>query len=294
MKSFIIFISTSLVLYFLNLHLPQIILPNEVYVSLTLVLLFGIPHGAIDHLLFFKTVSSNKYLFYSFYLSLIILNIILWIFLPIFSLVIFLVLSAYHFGQSQFQKYSLENDVFRNTLYVTWGIAVLSGFILFNKSAILEMLNCHEDLMKFQIIMNMEVIKFLFICSALTNFSLLFIKRSKIKFFFESLYFLVIIFTFIVHPLLLSFTLFFIFNHSFEVLLSEFNFLKKYDKTFQFKSFMIELLPFSLISFIGIFFLGYLSFIKVIGFSIPLLILIGISALTLPHAVVMNSFYEKV
>lgn len=47
------------------------------------------------------------------------------------------------------------------------------------------------------------------------------------------------------------------------------------------------------LSFFGIVFLRYLPVIERIELSLPFIILITISSLTLPHAVVMEVFYKK-
>lgn len=63
----------------------------------------GIPHGAIDHLLSNPHPTRQTLIrFLAQYLGLIIIYLVTWIYLPTFALVSFLLMSAYHFGQSHF------------------------------------------------------------------------------------------------------------------------------------------------------------------------------------------------
>jgi beta-carotene 15,15'-dioxygenase len=68
-------------------------------------LLTGIPHGAIDHLVEMETAKRTRRSFYLFlflgqYLLTMLLYGVLWYFLPTFSLVFFLLISAWHFGET--------------------------------------------------------------------------------------------------------------------------------------------------------------------------------------------------
>ena len=80
----------------------NISLENQLIYSSILILLLGIPHGAIDHVLFFKKRKMSQLKFYSLYLGLSFLFVILWHIFPVTSLILFLLISAFHFGESQF------------------------------------------------------------------------------------------------------------------------------------------------------------------------------------------------
>ena len=68
-------------------------------------LTIGIPHGSVDHIVAFVNPKArrfkSKFIFYLVYLSLIIANTILWIISPFIGLALFLVISCYHFGETQ-------------------------------------------------------------------------------------------------------------------------------------------------------------------------------------------------
>ena len=64
-------------------------------------LLIGIPHGAVDHLL--KRDSKPLIYFIAKYLLIMALNFILWIISPILALTLFLLYSSFHFGESELE-----------------------------------------------------------------------------------------------------------------------------------------------------------------------------------------------
>ncbi|WP_332914093.1 Brp/Blh family beta-carotene 15,15'-dioxygenase [Algoriphagus boritolerans] len=80
---------------------------NNVTVQFSLVVIIllsvGIPHGAIDHLISNPQIDKNGLVkFLIIYLSLIAAYLTFWYFLPVLALIAFLIMSAYHFGQSHF------------------------------------------------------------------------------------------------------------------------------------------------------------------------------------------------
>ena len=72
--------------------------------ALISIIVFGIPHGGLDAAISRKkgwsATKINTVYFHIFYLILTLLIITLWYFLPLFSLILFLAISAFHFGYS--------------------------------------------------------------------------------------------------------------------------------------------------------------------------------------------------
>ena len=83
------------IFFILNLFqgFQNIELENQLIYSSFFILLIGIPHGAIDHILLFRKREMSQLRFYTIYLGLIIGFIILWHITPIFSL-LFLIVSS--------------------------------------------------------------------------------------------------------------------------------------------------------------------------------------------------------
>ena len=104
------------------------------YISLFFIIFMGIPHGALDGAIS-VTLGFTKsfYLQVRFiitYLFVGTLIVVLWYFLPVFSLILFLILSIFHFGCGDLNW--KNNTLYYICGYVHGGLLVL-GIIFFNK-----------------------------------------------------------------------------------------------------------------------------------------------------------------
>jgi Brp/Blh family beta-carotene 15,15'-monooxygenase len=109
-------------------------------------LLFGIPHGALDYLL----SDNHKTSLLSFivkYLSIIAAYLFLWWFLPSISLIVFLVFSCFHFGESEMEETgdSLNSTLsFLNAFFL--GLSILCCIIFTHLNESLSIINYMIDL----------------------------------------------------------------------------------------------------------------------------------------------------
>ena len=287
-----IFIILNLFQGFTNISLE-----NQLIYSSIFILLLGIPHGAIDHVLFFKKRKMSQLKFYSIYLGLSLVFVVLWHLAPIASLIFFLLISAFHFGESQFADISFKKT-YRFTFYFFWGLCLLSSLMFYNVSELYEITSYFDDTIVLDKIYNKEKIGVFFY---LTNFitilsiiALLFLNKIEKDRLFSELFLLFLIhITFFLFPFIIGFTLYFVALHSLKVMNDEFNFLKKEDKSFTILNFLKLLAPYSILSVFGTTVLLILSYYNHIPYSIPFLSIIIISVITLPHAIVMNIFYNE-
>ena len=97
----------TMIIIMVSLIKHELFVSSSLVVALVLIVFIGIPHGANDHLLFFnlinKSVDKNNkksILFFASYIGLIILYVCCWYLFPTFSLGLFILISIYHFGQS--------------------------------------------------------------------------------------------------------------------------------------------------------------------------------------------------
>ena len=95
-------------------------LEHQVIGCMIMVALFGIPHGAIDNIILLSENNVSPFKFYFWYIMAIILYVICWIYLPVFSFVVFLLLSCFHFGESQLANFKIK--VFILNLYICCGV----------------------------------------------------------------------------------------------------------------------------------------------------------------------------
>ena len=259
--------------------------------------MFGILHGAIDHVIYRQEQTRSALLFYSFYFGLMLVYFAFWTYFPIISMLLFLVLSAFHFGQSQFPNLAINIKWQRVLLYQSWGLSILSGLVIFNYDQIYILAANNQDILAllpaFQYQINLVV---LILSSAATLAILINLKvRNRISrhsFFKEILLFGLIHLSFLTLPLLVGFTIYFSTLHSMQVLSEEFGYLKKKMLQLTVSDFVFMILP-TLVSIIGLGALLILSYFGIISMSATFLVFVVISILTLPHSIVMDDFYFK-
>ena len=293
-----LFISSLYIVLSIIGYSGPIDLNTQIICSALLIAVVGIPHGAIDHIIYLEENKTKPFHFYLSYFTLMGLYIICWIFLPIASLLFFLLLSAYHFGESQFSNI-LDRDI--TTKYIlpfTWGCSLLSGLVLYNKEEVLLLSKNSPDLSNLIVIFHWELYLLILLFSTTITIMilarLLWTKKIKVEQCLKEIYLLVLIHSsFYVLPLLLGFTLYFVILHSVKVLIDEFTYLKIKKQLSSPLSFVKLLFPYTALSILGAGLLLYGVYFEIINVSYTFIILVFISALTLPHSIVMNGFYRR-
>jgi len=263
-------------------------------ICIALIIIVGLPHGAVDNHLLIKPLSSlPSFIFHSIYSGLLILYLIFWFLFPIFSFIFFLILTSYHFGEAYVRDFKL-NTLPKTLLNFSTGFAFISALILLNLNEFNGFL-LSQTVMEFNKGIEFNFMLFVFIGSnTLTVFLVLMqydtIHLKLIDLMKEALSILLLYFSFYYLDFLKSFTLFFVFWHSFDVLQLVFNFLKNENKIFGLHHFIKLMFPNYMISLV----LGAVLFVIIKLFNIELtmtsIIFLFLASLTLPHTVVMSLF----
>ena len=269
---------------------------SQVIGSIILISLFGIPHGAIDNIIYLSSNKITRVRFYLIYIVTIIIYCLFWWLTPIISLIFFLFLSSYHFGESQLVDYSFVNK--KRIIYLFWGFALLSTLILYNNNELLYLSNQFIDTKKFSQVFNIQIFKYIFYSSNLIIISLLVYENYKLSIsnqqLMNEIFLLILIhITFYLFPIIISFTLYFIFLHSIKVLKQEFDYLKSLESDLNLLKFIKLLYPHTLISIVFLMIFLLLMNLGYVNISAFLFSIIGISVITLPHAIIMTNFYNK-
>lgn len=106
----------------------------EPFLVLGMMLLLGLPHGATDHGLFLALQSSRptgkRINFYFAYLSVIAAYGLVWFVLPVVAFLLFMLLSVYHFGQSNWVNIDHGHGGYSRAHYLVWGAGILLTPIL--------------------------------------------------------------------------------------------------------------------------------------------------------------------
>ena len=295
--SFIFFIFCnifSLLVFKMNINISPLI-------CLFLILLIGVSHGSLDHIkgkklfeiLKIKNISS----FYLIYILITFFIIILWIFLPTFSLIIFLMVASFHFGKEDTEFLFFERSYQIQLMYLLKGSLVILApmYFHFDETISIFKLLLVENETFYTILSSVEEKNILLLSIIISSISsiYLFTKQFEIKKFTIFLdYFSIILLNYFLPPLV-AFTMYFCFLHSirhsitlvFEI---DKNNLKNGVLTFIKKAMPLTFLT-AVLCIVGLYFLN-----KNYGFdnSILKLIFIGLASLTFPH-ILLEYFLEK-
>ena len=276
----------------------SISIETQIITSTFFIMLVGIPHGSLDHLLLPTQNFKSKLKFYIFYIGLIVLNLLVWSFSHIIGLVLFFLISSYHFGESQLYKFNLKNKLLTHFTYLCWGASVIFSFFFYNIDELVFLSKSYEDTRNLLSTVNLNSFSYLFLTSNIITLILftVFIYKFKVK---ANKVISEVFFLFVIHissflfPLLICFTLFFIILHSLPSLVNQYNHFKKFKNKFALKDFVYLMVPYSSVSILFIIFISFCSYLNVINYSIPLISIILISVITLPHSFIISKFNES-
>jgi Brp/Blh family beta-carotene 15,15'-monooxygenase len=268
------------------------------FICLALILFVGIPHGALDNFLLQRNTKLTTLKFHLFYSSSVLAYILLWFLSPSISLLIFILISAYHFGESQLSVLRKPFMLSKMTHFF-WGLSIILTLFLFNYDEFYFNISKYDV---FQPIISVLDFAFLLQITVISNFVLLvlFILIFKLKLLtlqklsYEILCLSILYFAFHFLDLTVGFTIYFVFWHSLVVMKLIWNYFTKAKFTIGMLQFIKLLLPNTVISIL----IGFILFssINFLNFEIDFtsVVFVLLSALTLPHVFIMEKFNEKV
>ena len=258
----------------------------SILLFLVVMLSIGIPHGSVDHIIAFINPEARKFdsklIFYVVYLSLIVFNIILWVISPFLGLLVFLIISCYHFGETQVIGYNTTDNKILNFVI---GANILLSLFLNNIVELQEILYILPQFASLDL-SAFDSVFFLLVSVAILMLSIVnFEIKRKVPLYAE----ITILYMVFFHTdLLTSFALYFGFCHSLPMLMLEF----KEFKTDSFMKFYLKTLPFTILSIIFGFLLYQFNNDLLTSDNLILFVFIIISSLTLPHVFIMKDFVK--
>lgn len=288
--------SNFLLLHFVNLDSE--ITNNVIHGLCALgILTLGIAHGAIDNLLYGVKAGKSNVNFIIKYLVIIAAFALIWIFFPSLAFLLFLVVSAYHFGQSQFAEYKLKSKTLAKTLFFTWGGIVLLLMLYFNGE---EIRSYQTGYLDFYLTLNhlttfssYYLLGFLSIFVFTLTYVVIYERISLQSLLKEGYILCLIACSMYIFPVFIAFSLFFVWMHSLQVITQELDYCKEKLRIANLKDFIRLFLPLTIVSILAT--AAILLF--VVGFNmeqyIPYILLILLSCVTIPHSFVMERFYTK-
>ena len=293
-----VFIYITINLLLINLIGLDSSLIDQAITSLCIlgVLTVGLAHGAIDNVLVIGSDRSKNLRFISYYLLVAGGFIVSWFFLPNFTFLAFLIVSAYHFGQSQFVEYDIPERLLSAFTFISWGLLVLFLSFGFNQQELtsfstewLSSISIFpvliENALHISAFMGM-----LFAILMLYLYSKGVLKTGNI---IQEIYLLGLIsVSFYLFDTVIGFSLFFLFIHSLRVIQQEFKFCQTKFKVSNIFSFIKLFLPLTFASLIGIALVMFFTYFLGYEQLIPYVLIIMLSSFTIPHSLVMDRFYQ--
>ncbi len=270
-------------------------------ICLLLILSIGISHGSLDNIkgkkLFKIFEITNFSIFYLSYIVIAITIIILWIIIPVLSLIIFLLVASYHFGKEDTQFLIIENSYFNQLLFLIKGSLIIFAPMYFHfdetisifKFLLVENENFYEYL---NFIENYKILLSGILLATFANI-LLFAKNYEFKKFTIFLdYFSILIINYYFSPLI-AFTLYFCFLHSIRHSITLMLELNETDLNVGFRLFIKKALPLTILTIVFcLIALYFLNNSYNFDSSILKIIFIGLASLTFPH-ILLEYLLEK-
>jgi Brp/Blh family beta-carotene 15,15'-monooxygenase len=293
----------TLVFTFLSYITPAFITSLQWYIILPLVILLGIPHGATDHLLYKHLIKDKNQrhrnlVFLAGYLGIVAFYALIWyLFAPV-ALLLFLIISAYHFGQSNLEHINLPGSPIVQSLayMISGGFVIFMPIIMhYGEAAIIMESMLGAIPISIEVIIDVRYL----LAAVLSTLNVLLLSVLLIRqsinlpqFGREILNLTVLLLLFTYTPLILSFIIYFGLWHSLNSTLMQIGKLKQLRKQFNFSDFYYQALPYTLFALLGIVLVFYISGQYDPGISQTGLFFIIISTVTLPHMLLIDRFYK--
>jgi Brp/Blh family beta-carotene 15,15'-monooxygenase len=290
----------------LLLLLPQIPLLAQQIIFVAAILITGIPHGAMDHLIFFKsntqihtTTASQIKSFIIKYIPPMLVYGIIWWFFPWYALLFFLLISAYHFAETDLLPLQLNKTNYAVFLQLLYGIIIITNLLIPHPTEVLSVLSALPKSNQY-----IPIISDFFVKTAnlpvdlvigwlfFLSFKLYKLKNinnlQKITLLIQTIVLPIVLNKL---PLFLGFAIYFGLWHSVISLQSIYEHLYQEDKSL--KKFIISAIPFTLVAFAGILILIVLGNYNGNLNEASMALFIGIAVLTLPHLSVMSELFHN-
>ena len=283
----------AIVASFFGLWLDSLLSTNgQIIVGFILILTFGILHGANDLLLIKKIdinkeqLSLKKTLLY--YILVVAIGSLLFWVIPWFALMLFIIVSGYHFGEQQWEN--LEKSYLFKLFEFTYGLFILLLLFIFHIKEVQEVIENITSLVVPESYFTFGLIINLVILIALGIYYSYKLIEFKSRWIIESFYLFVFAIIFKVSSLIWGFAIYFIIWHSIPSIINQVNYLSGEFNKKNFGKYIKSAFVYWMISLIGIATL-YLLFKDIKIFNA--LFFSFLAAITFPHVLVIFILFKK-
>lgn len=266
----------------------------QIILGFFLILSFGVLHGAND-LVLIDQLKSNKKLDFikiiGIYVSIVGISVLLFTNIPIVALLLFILVSSYHFGEQHWNEIIKSNKSFITPMFqFNYGLLILVILFYFNSKEVIEIIfeitnyNLSTEFIETALLITLSL--FVVLSIRLYQISTEF-KNNLI----EQLFYLVVLaIVFKASSLIWGFTIYFIFWHSIPSLNDQLIFLYGSSSWADFKKYFKTAFIYWFISLIGVFGLYYIAKDMVV---FDALFFAFLASITFPHFIVILNMYQK-
>ena len=281
-------IVTSFIGLWAHPYLPD---QYEIFFGFLLIFTFGLLHGANDLLIIHKFTAANKKVWFGkltgYVASVLGVGIFFYLF-PTIGLIGFLIYSAYHFGEQQWQN--LEKSSLFKLFEFTYGLFILMLLFIFH---IKEVQVVIQNITSVVIPENYFIIGLGINIVLLVTLGIYFYRKLidfKNRILLEAFYLLVFTVIFRVSSLIWGFAIYFIIWHSIPSIINQINYLNGEINWKNFGKYIKSAFVYWIISLIGIAILYFLfKDIKIFN----ALFFSFLAAITFPHVLVIFILFKK-
>jgi Brp/Blh family beta-carotene 15,15'-monooxygenase len=288
--------------FFLFLIESVFVLNTSTQISflIAVLILFGVPHGALDlyidqHL---HKSESNQKIFLLKYIANIIAYALVWYFFPVAALIIFILITAYHFGEIDWlgETDNAVQKIAYSVIGLLWILLLLSKNINFALQIFIRMERSAFNESQWTALAG-KIYPITLIGLALVYIILFFFKAhffSKNKYYYYLIFQQAILIIFALYmPLWLCFAFYFGFWHSllsFDKIRITFGMPNDFNG---WKNLLIKSAPFSIMAWFGFLYITFLTLNSKDASGIFTLLFISLSVLALPHLQIFTKIKLK-
>jgi Brp/Blh family beta-carotene 15,15'-monooxygenase len=292
----------TMIIIMVSLIKHELFVSSSLVVALVLIVFIGIPHGANDHLLFFnlinKSVDKNNKksnLFFASYIGLIILYVCCWYLFPTFSLGLFILISIYHFGQSNLYISPINSKFVKLiSIFLSGSFVLLTPIFAHIETAlpVIQSLSKNPDILKISEDLGNKLAISAGILMIIHWVILMLSKHINFKNGLQEILNVLLLFgLFYYSPLWIGFAIYFTLWHSIPSIEDQINFFKTTRVNYNLGKYVREIFPFSLIALSGLL-LAFQFSGDYISVNQGLALLFSfIAVITLPHMIMMDLLY---
>ena len=292
----------TLIIIMVSLSKSEWLVSSSLVIALVLILFIGIPHGANDHLLFFNLINkridekNNKStLFFAIYIGLILLYAGCWYIFPTFSLGLFILISIYHFGQSNLYISPIESKFVKLiSIFLSGSFVLLTPIFAHIETAlpVIQSLSKNPDILKISEDLGNKLAISAGILMIIHWVILMLSKHINFKNGLQEILNVLLLFgLFYYSPLWIGFAIYFTLWHSIPSIEDQINFFKTTRVNYNLGKYVREIFPFSLIALSGLL-LAFQFSGDYISVNQGLALLFSfIAVITLPHMIMMDLLY---